>query len=48
VAPANNPRVDGQTKPDVLMNLRRVEQVDWQGCAGWLPRSVSTSATATL
>src|SRR5438552_1347291 len=28
VALAHNRRVDGQTKPDVLMNLGRVEQVD--------------------
>jgi len=31
VALAHNRRVDGQTKPDVLMNLGRVEQVDVDG-----------------
>jgi transposase len=31
VALAHNRRVDGQTKPDVLMNLGRVEQVDVEG-----------------
>jgi transposase len=31
VALAHNRRVDGQTKPDVLMNLGRVEQVDVAG-----------------
>jgi hypothetical protein len=31
VALAHNRRVDGQTKPDVLMNLGRIEQVDVEG-----------------
>lgn len=47
VALADNRRVDAQTKPDMLMNLGPVDQVDVEGCAGWPPRSTSMSGTAT-
>jgi hypothetical protein len=45
VALAHNHRVDGKVKPDVLMNLGRVDRLDVDGCCGWPPGSASTSAT---
>jgi hypothetical protein len=43
VALAHNYRIDGQTKPQVLLNLGRVNQLDLDGCVGWPPRSTSVS-----
>jgi hypothetical protein len=47
VALAHNRRVGAKVKPDVLMNLGRVDRLDVEGCCGWPPRSASTSAMAT-